>query len=120
MNVEINSAFVKGKDSFQIGLHHVLITPPLNEDYWIYRVLLKHGQAIIAFPKFGLLGCGFAKEEDWNTNLPLDCAAERIFAHIKHNKRYRDIKDADCIAAIKAIQEIVKAKQDEARAEQEP
>lgn len=107
MQVEINANFIKAKDSFSTGNGTLLITPPLDEDYWIYRVPLKHGQAIIAFPKFFVIGCGFAKETDWNTNLPISCEAEKIFAHIKHNKKYKDIKDADCIAAIKAIQEVV-------------
>jgi hypothetical protein len=107
LQIEVNEKFAKAKDSFQVGDGILLITPPLNEEYWAYRVPLKHGQAIVAFPKFGMLGCGFAKEKDWNTNLPLDCKAKEIFAHIKHNKRYRDIPDADCIAAIQALKDFV-------------
>jgi hypothetical protein len=109
MQIEVNQKFVKAGDEFQ-SPHgaSILITPPLDEEYWIYRVPLKHGQAIVAFPKFGMIGCGFAKEKDWNTNLPLDCKAEEIYAHIKHNKRYRDISDEDCIAAIQALKDYAK------------
>ncbi len=107
MQIEVNEKFAKANDSFQVGQGVVMITPPLDEEYWAYRVPLKHGQAIIAFPKFGMLGCGFAKEEDWNTNLPLDCPAKKIFAHIKHNKRYKDIPDADCIAAIQTLKDFL-------------
>jgi hypothetical protein len=107
MNVEVNAAFVKAKDSFPVETGLLLVTPPLNEDYWMYRVLLKHGQAIVAFPKFGTIGCGFAKETDWNTNLPIDVPAEQIYAHIKHNKKYRDITSAQCIDAINAIKKVI-------------
>ena len=106
--VEINANFQKANDTFSDGNKTLIITPPLDEDYWIYRVPLKHGQAIVAFPKFCLIGCGFAKEENWNTNLPISCDAKEIFNHIKHNKKYKDIKDSDCIAAIEAIQSVVK------------
>jgi hypothetical protein len=105
MNIEVNSKFVKANDSIKVpGGPTLIITPPIGEDYWIYRVQLKHGQAILAFPKFGTIGCGFAIEEDWNTNLPLGCPAEEIFRHIKHNKGFADISDDECIAVIKALQ----------------
>lgn len=105
--VEVNSKFQRANDTIVGDNRVVMITPPLDEDYWVYRVKLKHGQAILAFPKFGMIGCGFAKEEDWNTNLPIDCPAEEIFKHIRHNKKYRDIRDAECVEAIKLIQEVV-------------
>ena len=38
MKVEINAKFIKAKDSFEHSNGVVLITPPLDEDYWIYRV----------------------------------------------------------------------------------
>lgn len=86
-----------------------MVIPPINEDYWLYRVQLKHGQSVVVFPKFGVLGCGFALEEDWNTNLPLlSSSPERLFAHIKHNKRFDDISDDECIAAIAALQEFTR------------
>ena len=106
--VEVNRKFTQAKDTI-VGDRVIMITPlPLDADYWLYRVKLKHGQAILAFPKFGQIGCGFAKEEDWNTNLPISCPAEMIFDHIKHNKRYKDISAVQCIEAIKLIQEVVR------------
>jgi hypothetical protein len=72
---------------------------------------LYRDQAIVCFPKFGLIGCGFALEEDWNTNLPLGCSAEEIYAHIAHNKKYKHITEDECIAAIKLLQEHFKPKQ---------
>ena len=83
----------------------LMITPPVDEDYWLYRVQVGHGQAIIGFPKFCSIGVGFAKETDWNTNLPSTCETEKIWNHIKHNKGNKNIKRADCIAAIRMIQE---------------
>ena len=44
-----------------------MITPPIDEDYWAYRVRLSDTQSIVGFPKFGTVGIGFAVEEDWNT-----------------------------------------------------
>lgn len=106
--VEVNSKFKKADDTMikpDGGV--VMFTPPLGEDFWIYRVKLRHGQAIIGFPKFGQIGCGFSKETDWNTNLPINCKAEEIFNHIKHNKRFSDISRAECLEAIRAIQKVV-------------
>lgn len=106
--VEINNSFIQAKGTARFPNGGILmVTPPLDQNYWIYRVQLKHGQAIVAFPKFGMLGCGFAVEEDWNTNLPLACPANEIYNHIKHNKKHADISTAECIAAIEAIQQVV-------------
>ena len=80
------------------------ITPPIDEDYWAYRVQLGGGQAIVGFPKFGTIGVGFATEEDWNTNLPYTCTAEEIFAHIRHNKGVANATDEECVTAIRLIQ----------------
>lgn len=82
----------------------VLVTPPISEEYWAYRVKLSGGQAIVGFPKFLTIGIGFAQEEDWNTNLPYTSSAESIFAHVAHNKGDDTIRDEDCIAAIRLIQ----------------
>lgn len=87
----------------------LLMSPPLGEDYWLYRVRLSDRQAIVGFPKFLTIGIGFAVEEDWNTNLPYRMPAEEIFDHIKHNKGNDDISDADCIAAIRLIQDAATA-----------
>lgn len=82
----------------------VMVTPPVSEDYWSYRVRLgDKQQAIIAFPKFGTIGIGFAQEEDWNTNLPYTCASFEIFDHIKHNKGDDAISDADVLEAIRLV-----------------
>lgn len=106
--IEINEKFIQANDVIRLkNGNAILVTPPLDEGYWIYRVRLNQSQAIVVFPKFGLLGCGFAIEKDWNTNLPLACEAQEIYTHIKHNKRYADISDAECLAAIKALQEFV-------------
>ena len=87
----------------------VMMTPAIEESYWQYRVALSRKQAIVGFPKFTTIGIGFQVEEDWNTNLPFSCSAEEIFDHIRHNKGDHHILNAQCIAAIKMIQEAVKA-----------
>lgn len=85
----------------------VMITPPISEDYWAYRVRVADGQAIVGFPKFSTIGIGFAVEEDWNTNLPYDCSAEQIYEHIEHNRGNESISRETCIAAIRLIQDAV-------------
>ena len=85
----------------------VEITPPIDEDYWAYRVRLSETQAIIGFPKFGTIGIGFAVEEDWNSNLPYVEPAEQIFGHIGHNKSDDSISDEICVTAIQMIQKAV-------------
>lgn len=86
-----------------------MMTPPINEDYWAYRVKLSDTQAIVGFPKFGLIGIGFAVEEDWNTNLPYSKPAEAILAHIGHNKGDDSISDDDALAAIRLVQDAVRS-----------
>lgn len=81
----------------------VLATPDIDEDYWLFRVRVTEKQAVVVFPKFGILGCGFQKEIDWNTNLPLDVDAERLWEHIKENKL--DADKETTIKAIKLLQE---------------
>lgn len=85
-----------------------MLTPPIDEDYWLYRVRLTETQAVVAFPKFGTIGIGFAQEDDWNTNLPHTCETRKIFDHIAHNKGDESISDLDCIAAIEMVQTAVK------------
>jgi hypothetical protein len=87
----------------------IVMTPPINEDYWAYRVRLSDGQAIVGFPKFSTIGVGFAVEEDWNTNFPYTCETEEIFQHIKHNKGDESIEDDDVRAAIKLVQDAATA-----------
>jgi hypothetical protein len=85
-----------------------MLTPPISEDYWAYRVRVDDGQAIIAFPKFMTIGIGFAIEDDWNTNLPWTEEAGRIFDHISHNKGNDSISDEDCVKAIEMIQAAIR------------
>lgn len=92
-------------------------TPAIDEDYWRYRVRLSDKQAVVGFPKFSTIGIGFAKERDWNTNLPYHCPVEDIFKHIKHNKGSRKISDIDVRRAIQMIQDAaMKDRNDERRA----
>lgn len=63
-----------------------MVTPPINENYWLMRVPLTKTQAVVIFPKFGTIGCGFQVEkEDWNTNLPISCSSSQILDHIWKN-----------------------------------
>lgn len=101
-------------DTLMIGGTAVQITPPLDEDYWLFRVKVSKNQAIVGFPKLFTIGIGFAKETDWNTNLPYSSEAERIFDHIRHNKG-RGPKDAECVQAIRMIQDAVKAAKTEGK-----
>ena len=91
------------------GVPGLMVTPRVGaDDYWLYRVKLSPRQAVVGFPKFGVIGIGFAVEEvDWNTNLPAAVPAERLLAHILKNKRVVgdvEISDDDVLAAIKLIQ----------------
>jgi hypothetical protein len=81
-----------------------ILTPPIDEEYWEYRVVVSEGQAIVGFPKFGTIGIGFAVEDDWNTNLPYTCTTAQIFKHIKRNKGDASIPDLRCVLAIGLIQ----------------
>jgi hypothetical protein len=81
-----------------------MMTPPIDEGYWSYRVRVGGRQAVVGFPKFGTIGIGFAVEDDWNTNFPYTCEAEEIFQHTRHNKGDDSIPDADCREAIRMIQ----------------
>jgi hypothetical protein len=68
------------------------------------RIKLFRNQALVAFPKFGLIGVGFAKESDWNTNLPYNVSAEKLYNHIERNKKYDQLTKERCIEAIKMLQ----------------
>ena len=108
LTVEMNKAFVPDESTvIETPTRTILVAPLVNEDYWIARVVLYKDQAILAFPKFMTVGCGFAQEEDWNTNLPLGCPAEMIYRHIKKNKKYDEITDEACLEAIQALQAAV-------------
>ena len=115
--LEVNEKFIDG-DKNKIELFGVtaLVTPPLDEDYWQFRVKVSDEQSILGFPKFYTIGIGFALEDDWNTNLPYNTHAKSIWEHIKHNKHYASIPDQRCIEAIKMVQ---KAAADMFQAEKE-
>ena len=105
LHIEYNAKRVR--DLSQVAPAY-MVTPPIgSEDYWLARVPLSSTQAIVAFPKFGVIGIGFQQEDDWNTNLPSTCEAEKIFAHISHNKGDPSIADADCLTAIRMIQDAI-------------
>ena len=89
-----------------LGNEHAVImfTPPIDEDYWAYRVVVGEHQAVVGFPKFSTIGIGFAVEEDWNTNLPYGCGDDRIYNHIRHNKGDDAIPAEWCLEAIRMIQ----------------
>ena len=103
--LEVNQKFVDGdKNKFRFGRAIVMVTPPLDEDYWQFRVKVDKDQAIVGFPKFSSIGIGFAKEDDWNTNLPSDTPTNELWNHIKRNKYFASIPDEICIKAIKMVQ----------------
>jgi hypothetical protein len=105
MNLEVNAKFaeantaIKGRNGTTL-----LITPPLDADYFVARIPLSKGQSIVVFPKFGGYGCGFAQEEDWNTNLPISCQPEKIWDHIKHNRKHSSITKERGVLAIGMLQ----------------
>jgi len=102
--VEFNTRFKPADDTFVIGKSLAMITPPVGQDYWLFRVKLFKDQAIIGFPKFGTIGIGFAiEDEDWNTNPPYGYSPEQIYSHIKANKKYDEISKDACIEAIKLV-----------------
>lgn len=83
----------------------IMMTPAIDEDFWSYRVLLSETQAIVGFPKYTTIGIGFAVEEDWNTNLPYRCSAEKIFDHVRHNKGDEAIPDEVVMRAIEMVRQ---------------
>ncbi len=102
--VEYKKDFKPSKDCMRVGNVQLMFTPAISEDYWIMRVKVYRNQAIVAFPKFGLIGVGFAQESDWNTNLPYNMSAETLYKHIERNKKYKALTKERCIQAIKMIQ----------------
>ena len=107
--LEVNPKFVKANTEFKVGTSIVSITPPLDENYWVYRVKLSKNQSIVGFPKFLTIAIGFSQEEeDWNTNLPASVEANEIYDHIECNKGDEKIRKEDCIKAIQMIQDYIK------------
>lgn len=105
LQIEINSKAVKEDTNFGNDKTMVMITPAIDEDYWLLRVSVSEKQAVVCFPKFFTIGCGFQVEEDWNTNLPISCPTDEIFNHIKHNKGDKRIKNDDCRKAIDLLRQ---------------
>lgn len=63
--LEVNGHVVQANDT--LAADHgarIMITPPLNEDYWLFRVKLTENQSLGGFPKLGTIGIGFAQEKD--------------------------------------------------------
>jgi len=111
LKLEINSEFVTDKVCAQLESVGIGVTPPIFGDYWICRVAVSKKQAIIAFPKFFTIGIGFQHEDkDWNCNLPYSQRAEKIYEHIRHNRK--NARRSDCIGAIELIQQYIRSKED--------
>jgi hypothetical protein len=104
LELEFRNKFKKKQDSFKTGNLTIMMTPPLDEDYWVFRIVLHKEQALVAFPKFSTMGIGFAVEEDWNTNLPYHCDAKDIAKHIWKNRKYKEITKKILIEAIEVLQ----------------
>lgn len=108
--VEYKEGFQPSKDCINTGRGIIMFTPDIDENYWIMRVkvyhdkLLNKDQSIVAFPKFGMIGIGFAIESDWNTNLPYTVEAERLYKHIRRNKKYGNLRKETCVKAIILLQ----------------
>lgn len=103
LQLEINSRAINDKSRALEG-SGVMITPPIDENFWLMRVKVSEEQAIVGFPKFGVIGIGFQHETDWNTNLPSGQCAFKIYEHIKRNKGDAKIPKLRCIEAIALIQ----------------
>jgi len=108
MKVQVNTIYVDKTVCMGDKKLVVMMTPPINKDYWYFKVELFKDQSVVAFPKFGTMGIGFQLEEDWNTNSPFTIDAKRIAGHIWHNRKYKEIKREDVIEAIKLIQNACK------------
>lgn len=106
LELQINARGVNDKSRALEGTG-VMITPPIDENFWLLRVPVSETQAIVGFPKFNVIGVGFQVENDWNTNLPSGTHAIEIYDHIKHNKGDAKISRGRCIEAITLIQKKV-------------
>ncbi len=107
--LEVNEKFKQDNCDFVTPNGGIIsVTTNISEDYWVFRVKLYKDQAILTFPKFFQMGVGFAQEKKWNKNSPSSFTAERIYKHIKANKKYRAITEAQCIEAINLIKEACK------------
>lgn len=109
--LEVNPDCVDKTTHMFAGNNHIMISPSVDEEYWIFRVKLCKDQAVLGFPKMGMVGVGMALEENWNTNLPLNSEdtplanTNRIYSHIKCNKKYESITRQMIVDAIMLIVE---------------
>ena len=95
----------RGQQDKTVHVGPIELTPDIDEDYWSYRVRLSDTQAVVGFPKFGVIGIGFAVEdEDWNVNLPATATTEGIARHIMVNKGDESITAFDVVCAVAMIQ----------------
>lgn len=78
LEIQINPRAIKDPTRALAG-KGILLCPPIDEDFWLYRVPVSERQAIVGFPKFCVIGIGFQHEEDWNRNLPSSCDAVIIY-----------------------------------------
>ncbi len=109
MELEINKNCADKTGYFGNSDACVMVTPPIGEDYWLFRVKIHKDQAVLGFPKFSMVGIGFAiEEEDWNTNLPSSTSTGAIVSHIKCNKKYAAITNKMIGEAINLIKQAVK------------
>lgn len=109
MKVEIRENHPLATPEKMIGDTLVMVTPNVNEDFWLLRVPVSKSQAVVAFPKFSMLGIGFQFEDkDWNTNLPWSVSAEEIYDHIKINRK--GARKPKCIQAIELLQQTIREK----------
>jgi hypothetical protein len=108
LELEFRDKFIRSEDTIKAGNITIMMTPCLDDDYWVFRIKLHLDQSMVAFPKFGTIGIGFAQEKDWNTNLPYGCQALEIYNHIKVNKKYKEITKKTCIEAIEILKKACK------------
>ena len=108
LELEFRNEFKKATDGFKMGKIQIMMTPPIDEKYWVFRIKLHKDQAVVAFPKFGLMGIGFAQESNWNTNLPSCDSTKSIVDHIWENRKYPQVTYAILTKAVKMLQKASK------------
>lgn len=115
MTVEVNQKMIDPKNMGIMSSENpitgkksvLLVTPKLDEEYWLARVKIGKEQAVVCFPKFMTIGIGCQIEKnDWNTNLPYTCSAEEIYHHIRKNAP--SVKKEKFVAAIEELQKYIR------------
>lgn len=91
LTLEINKNSIDKTNYYSSGDNCIMVCPPTDENYWVFRVNLYKDQSVLGFLKYGLIGVGMAWEENSNTNLPTNSGVNRISNHIKCNKKYKNI-----------------------------